>query len=880
MTFSVFGQRQGVRAPDPVATGQRPSRTPSRQRLASLLLFWLLTVSLIAPSVTAPAAASGSRGTSSRPYDVTIDSAPPPIGRGQIVVHVRDHQSGQPVSGGTVIAKASMPSMPMGETFHKAVPAPGHPGEFQLPWSFQMAGDWVIQAEYKGPKGVTAAHVHVSPGALAFPLWADVLIGLIGVGLVASVGALARTRNGRERLKAAVQKKNLVALLVLAGVIVGAWLLVRRLKAGQIDWNQMSMEMADYTAPTPVSVQPVKYGAISGVITYTGTVAPYVEDTVFSRVTGRITRTLYSGDPVTAGEVVAQLDQPDLVAKAQEAQYATISAQHDVLEAKDKLRQAQDAVDSARAAVEASAGGVQEARQNETGAGGSISMAESDLQAAIDAQSIARSGADAAQAAVQQSTAQLQSARADAAYWKQEIPREAALLAHGAVSQDEYEAELAKSQAAQAAVGAAQAELAHAKDGVATAEAGLREAAAKIKSAQAQVVQARALQGSQGAKVSEARAANQGSGANLANAIHGAALTAHEIEHAYAMLDQARAAQAAAEANLSYLTITAPQSGVVTQRLADPGTVVNPGMGILKIAQLDRVRLQANVSADDLDKLHVGTPVTANVQGISSPINARVTTIFPAASTAARTAVVEAAIPNRGRRLTPGEFVTLQFHTAPARSSLLVPLSAVVNLAVANGAGSSGETSAANGGSGVWLAQHGAAHLAPVTVGASDGVDQEVLKGLKEGDLVIVSGIEGLTEGAPIVYPGMPQLTPASAAGASSQPSGATSGPGLSQKAGAMTISLNFDPSPPKAGAETLRFTLTDAHGAPVKGATIEVTTAMPSMSMGGPSGVARDDGDGTYSLPIMMGMGADWRVTVSITPPGAAGGKTPSKAI
>jgi hypothetical protein len=72
-------------------------------------------------------------------------------------------------------------------------------------------------------------------------------------------------------------------------------------------------------------------------------------------------------------------------------------------------------------------------------------------------------------------------------------------------------------------------------------------------------------------------------------------------------------------------------------------------------------------------------------------------------------------------------------------------------------------------------------------------------------------------------------------------------------------------------GDELLKFTLTDSTGGPVRGALVSVTSEMPSMSMSGPSGTAKDNGDGTYTMPLTIGMGGDWRVTAAVTPPGGA---------
>jgi parvulin-like peptidyl-prolyl isomerase len=54
--------------------------------------------------------------------------------------------------------------------------------------------------------------------------------------------------------------------------------------------------------------------------------------------------------------------------------------------------------------------------------------------------------------------------------------------------------------------------------------------------------------------------------------------------------------------------ITAPTGGSVVKRLVAPGVLVQPGMAILKIAQVERVRLQANVGEKDINDFYQKNP--------------------------------------------------------------------------------------------------------------------------------------------------------------------------------------------------------------------------------------------------------------------------------
>jgi multidrug efflux pump subunit AcrA (membrane-fusion protein) len=252
------------------------------------------------------------------------------------------------------------------------------------------------------------------------------------------------------------------------------------------------------------------------------------------------------------------------------------------------------------------------------------------------------------------------------------------------------------------------------------------------------------------------------------------------------------AAQAAArEAAVveGYTHITSPADGVVVERPVAPGTLVQPGTEILGIAEIDRVRVQANVAVEDVAGMHVGSPVEIDVQGDSTKvIEAHVTSVFPAANDQTRTAVVEAVIPNPGHRLLPGAFVTMRITKGNVADKLLVPASSITTIggqsyvwAVQGGSQSAGPvyecvichihyTAAQaakfhyrdpmDGGKLIPLKNsqaslpHGVMMVRQVAVqtGASDGAWTEVVSGdLKAGDRAVTHGQAGLSDGARVI---------------------------------------------------------------------------------------------------------------------------------
>jgi len=187
----------------------------------------------------------------------------------------------------------------------------------------------------------------------------------------------------------------------------------------------------------------------------------------------------------------------------------------------------------------------------------------------------------------------------------------------------------------------------------------------------------------------------------------------------------------------SYVTIQAPSTGYVVKRHVAPGVLVQPGMAILKLAQIDRVRLQANVGEKDVGSIRVGSPVTVTLAGAGQPpITARVTSVFPFVDQGPRTAVVEAVVDNPGRRFLPGQYVQMEFVTGERAQALTVPRGAVARM---------------GGKATVWVVKDGRAEPHEVTTGLEGPERIEIVRGLVGDERVVARGHDGLYAGARVV---------------------------------------------------------------------------------------------------------------------------------
>lgn len=130
-----------------------------------------------------------------------------------------------------------------------------------------------------------------------------------------------------------------------------------------------------------------------------------------------------------------------------------------------------------------------------------------------------------------------------------------------------------------------------------------------------------------------------------------------------------------ARKSLEDTVLKAPISGVVAQRLAQPGERVAIDGRIIEIVDLRSLELEAMLSAADSVALRVGQEATVQVEGSSKPVAARVARINPSAQAGSRSVLAYLALADTSG-LRQGLFA--QGTVALGQSSALaLPLAAV-----------------------------------------------------------------------------------------------------------------------------------------------------------------------------------------------------------
>ena len=248
------------------------------------------------------------------------------------------------------------------------------------------------------------------------------------------------------------------------------------------------------------------------------------------------------------------------------------------------------------------------------------------------------------------------------------------------------------------------------------------------------------------------------------------------VSNAAGALATLQAARAAAEINRKAVRdteIRAPLSGLVSQRLVQPGERVAVDARLLEIVDLSRLELEVAVAPEDVVALRVGQQARVSVDGVALPVAAKVARINPSTQVGTRAVLAYLAVePQPGLRqgLFGRAVIDLQ-----RRSALVVPLSAVRFdqarprvTTVAAGQARQREVSLGARGEAIFAGHRHS--FAPSSLGArseatSGGTSEpavEVLSGLAAGDLVLRESVGALRDGTPVRLPG----TPAGAASA------------------------------------------------------------------------------------------------------------------
>jgi RND family efflux transporter MFP subunit len=224
-----------------------------------------------------------------------------------------------------------------------------------------------------------------------------------------------------------------------------------------------------------------------------------------------------------------------------------------------------------------------------------------------------------------------------------------------------------------------------------------------------------------------------------------------QVDAAQAALEAAQSQLAASKAKLvhdqslyDYSRITAPFSGVVTDRYANLGTLMQAGTGsstqampLVRLSQDDLFRLVIPVPEAYVRYIKIGDPVSVRVPSLNRSFPGKVARFSVDVRSDTRTMHTEVDVPNPQRLLVPGLYAEADLQLDRKENIASVPIQAL---------------SHAGGRTSVFIVgANGTLEQRPVEIGLQTSSDAEVVSGLNEGEQVVVSDRSGLKPGEKVV---------------------------------------------------------------------------------------------------------------------------------
>jgi RND family efflux transporter MFP subunit len=189
----------------------------------------------------------------------------------------------------------------------------------------------------------------------------------------------------------------------------------------------------------------------------------------------------------------------------------------------------------------------------------------------------------------------------------------------------------------------------------------------------------------------------------------------------------------------NYSRITAPFTGVVTWRYADTGSLIQAGTSnagsapVVKVAEVDVLRLRLPVPESLAGFIKIGDPATIHVSAIGKTFSGTVTRNTDSLDPSTRTMQVEIDVPNKDGELDPGMYADVTLNIQRARDALVVPIQAV------DRSGNQAFVMLVDGTNRV--------EKRSVQIGVSTANRIEILSGVNQGEKVIVANLASFTPG-------------------------------------------------------------------------------------------------------------------------------------
>lgn len=191
-------------------------------------------------------------------------------------------------------------------------------------------------------------------------------------------------------------------------------------------------------------------------------------------------------------------------------------------------------------------------------------------------------------------------------------------------------------------------------------------------------------------------------------------------------------------------TIRAPFPGKLGISTVNPGQYINPGDKIVTLQSLDLIYADFYLPQQELSHISLGQSVVITTDSFPDrTFSGKITSVNPRVEQATRNFEAEATVVNAGHLLLPGMYASVAVKAGAPERYLTLPQTAITFNPYGETVFILEESGKGPGGQPLLVARQ-----AFVTTGPTRGDQIAVLKGIKEGDLIVTSGQIKLKSGS------------------------------------------------------------------------------------------------------------------------------------
>lgn len=215
------------------------------------------------------------------------------------------------------------------------------------------------------------------------------------------------------------------------------------------------------------------------------------------------------------------------------------------------------------------------------------------------------------------------------------------------------------------------------------------------------------------------------------------AVSYQDYEQAQSTYLNAQQNYTAASDSYSNCTVTSPINGYVTSKNVAVGSIASSAAPALTVADVSTLQINTNVSEYIVSDLKVGDSVDVYISTLGKDAyKGIIQAISPAPAAGELTYPIKISISDDEGKIKAGMFAEIRIVSEEKKNTLCVPSDSVI---MKNG------TAVV-----VTLEKGNVPKYNEVTTGIDNGKYVEILSGIKEGDTIVISGQQYVTEGTPV----------------------------------------------------------------------------------------------------------------------------------